>query len=78
MGSLEDKIMANSIISFYVRSAIKLPDITAKMRVCKQIEKRVENIPKKLIDKKFWKNSDFFIPYPTENTMGGTSKEKNS
>jgi hypothetical protein len=56
MGSLEDKIIANNIISFSESSAIKVPAMSFRMIVCINIEKRVENIPKKLIEKKFWKN----------------------
>ena len=78
MGSLEDSIIASNIISFSERSAIKLPDINVRKKVCMHMEKIVEKIPKKLIDKKFWKNSGFFITYPTENTIGGTSREKNT
>jgi hypothetical protein len=37
----------------------------------------VENMPKKAMLKKLLKNWAFFISYPTENTIGGRSKEKN-
>jgi len=62
IGSLEDKIIERSSIYFCERSAIKVPEIEAIMHACTNMEKRVEKMPKKLIDKKFLKNSGFFIP----------------
>lgn len=61
IGSLEDRIIESSTIYFSERAASRFPDSSFKMMVWMLMEKRVEKIPKKLMDKKFWKNSVFFI-----------------
>jgi hypothetical protein len=77
MGSFADIII--DINSMSLKDNISVITELIKSRIAENstIPKIVEKIPKKAMLKKLLKNCTFLISYPTENTIGGSSNEKN-